>query len=431
MVPQVVSIPLSKIRPNPDNPRKVVRPEAVDACAASMKAVGQKTPIKVRQLKSDEVADSRRPKVNKGASSPLAQTGEFELVGGHIRLEAAKKLGWDTLNGIVLDITAEQSFLEAILDNRDEEMTWLEWYLAIEAFMAHNPGMKQNEVAEILEETPTSINRVVKLLKALNKAAREAILATCKNSSESYVIPEVCARRLGDLDEPAKVEKALRVVIDRKMTEPEVIRFVAWIKKGNYPSEYPMKGSTVSKKVPKFDPNDPNLEWWKSIPDWAMVKRDKQWGYILNGKLDKFGAPYGIYCLLSGMAKYFQRVEKVRNPEAVPDNPYEARLEELLEKGVREALDQTERDQKIWDAKQSRKASKEKTKAAKTGNKPVTEKPDVSVSEPKTGLPPEVSTQGGGPSEPSTEKEMKPLMDLLGNPDLKDNLKKMFGDLFK
>jgi ParB/RepB/Spo0J family partition protein len=414
----IVSIPLSKIRPNLNNPRKVVTPEAVDLCAASMKAVGQKTPIKVRALPD----------------------GNYELIGGHIRLEAAKKLGWEALNGTVLDITAEQAFLEAILDNRDEEMTWLEWYLAIEAFMAQNPGMKQNEVAEILEETPTSINRVVKLLKALNKAAREAILATCKNSSESYVIPEVCARRLGDLDDPARVEKALRVVIDRKMTEPEVVRFVAWIKKGGYPSQYPKKGEQSKSGTTKqrIDPNDPNGELWKPLPTWSSVGIDKESNYDFRGKLDKFGAPYGIYCLLSGMAEYFQRVEKVRNPEVQIPNPYEAKLEELLEKGVREALEANAQKQEEYEAKKSKPF--ERPAAPQGGHKKNARK--LAKGEEQVRDAPALEKREGGPAEPAsgerakrvesvTEGELKTITDLLGNKEVKDNLKNLFGDLFK
>ena len=48
--PTLMQIPITKIRPNPKQPRHVITPEAVDKKVASLKADGQETPIKVRQL---------------------------------------------------------------------------------------------------------------------------------------------------------------------------------------------------------------------------------------------------------------------------------------------------------------------------------------------------------------------------------------------
>jgi hypothetical protein len=154
----------------------------------------------------------------------------------------------------------------------------------------------------------------------------------------------------------------------------------------------------------------------------------------LNGKLDKFGAPYGIYCLLSGMMKYFQRVEKLRNPEAVPDNPYEAKLEELLEKGVREALEAAEREQKEYEAKKSRKGKKPSTAGSRQPiaieNK--TEAAGKSTSAESPTCPSEPEGRSG--MEQPTEKELGALDNMLGEmlgKDPKEGLKKLFGDLFK
>ncbi|HJT23165.1 MAG TPA: ParB N-terminal domain-containing protein, partial [bacterium] len=104
--PAVQAIPINKIKPNPNNPRHVIEPQSVEALTASMRAVGQQTPIKVRPLKAagqkgERENGEKERKDNENAmpqiplNPPLSngEDFEYELIGGHLRLEAAKKLG--------------------------------------------------------------------------------------------------------------------------------------------------------------------------------------------------------------------------------------------------------------------------------------------------------------------------------------------------
>ena len=54
----IQKIPLAQIKPNPENPRRLIRPEMVEGLAASIQAVGLNNPIKVRKLDQPEVATS-------------------------------------------------------------------------------------------------------------------------------------------------------------------------------------------------------------------------------------------------------------------------------------------------------------------------------------------------------------------------------------
>src|SRR5579883_3255899 len=181
----VQSIPLSKIRPNPNNPRRVIHNEAVEALAASFKAVGQETPIKVRPLTPEE---------------RTADPGiEYELVGGHLRLEAAKKLGWESLNALVLDLSPDQAELAAILDNQGEDMHWLDWYIAIERRWKAHPGPSQRKIADELGVSPMTINRALKVTGFLSPSAREAIVTDCYKNPDADPISEGAVRALADL----------------------------------------------------------------------------------------------------------------------------------------------------------------------------------------------------------------------------------------
>ena len=222
----VQTIPISKIKPNEHNPRHVITPEMVDALAASIQAVGLKNPIKVQKISPQSSVDSRQQNPNSQSQY------EYELISGHIRLAAAKKLGWETLPTIVLELTPEQALVEAILDNRGREMTWLDEYLSIEAMQETNPKLTQRDLADQLEMSLGSINRGLKILRALNQASRTLLVQSLNKTG--YQPSENAVFRLTDLIDgstpspqaQALIEKALGAVIAKEMTEPQVAEMV-------------------------------------------------------------------------------------------------------------------------------------------------------------------------------------------------------------
>src|SRR5262249_49695110 len=77
--------------------------EVISELAASMKEVGQNTPVLVRPANGSSDAETSEP--------------SFELVCGEGRLRAAKQLGWTTLWTVVEEMTDEEAGLRGMVDN--------------------------------------------------------------------------------------------------------------------------------------------------------------------------------------------------------------------------------------------------------------------------------------------------------------------------
>ncbi len=266
----VMRIPISQIRENPNNPRKAIKPESVAACAESMKAVGQETPIKVRKVRPQSTdyssQSNQQPEIATSQTEPIGSaprndslTAEasaqsvdsYELVGGHIRLAAAKSLGWDWLNAIVLEMNDDQAEVAALLDNQGEDMTWLDWDFAIEGILQKNPNVIKENLANQLGLDPSEISRAVVITKALNDNARKTLLENFKQSTETYQLPRSAALRLALLnynnpEDLVTIEKSLKVALEGQMTEPQVAQLVRWVQSGQDPASFPLGASNPS-----------------------------------------------------------------------------------------------------------------------------------------------------------------------------------------
>jgi len=106
-------LPVSVLRENPGNPRKI--PEvAVDKVAASIEALGFGAPLVARPIGEDEEGKMH-----------------YEIIAGHTRWRAARKLGMPELPVRVLELDDAKAKLLAIADNRtSEETDWDEDKLA-------------------------------------------------------------------------------------------------------------------------------------------------------------------------------------------------------------------------------------------------------------------------------------------------------------
>ena len=101
---RVVEIPVTAIRPNPDQPRKEFPPESLLELGQSIKDKGLQQPIVVRLVPGH---DPRKP--------------SYELVMGERRLRASQAVGLKTIQAIVRD-TPDQDLLRlAIVENVHRE----------------------------------------------------------------------------------------------------------------------------------------------------------------------------------------------------------------------------------------------------------------------------------------------------------------------
>jgi ParB/RepB/Spo0J family partition protein len=253
---EVQKIPMKLIRPNPNNPRPFIKPEDIKSMSTSLSAIGQQTAVKLRLLTD--------------AEKKADPDHDYELVGGHIRYEGAKALGWKTLDATVQSLTPDQAELAALMDNRNRDMHWIAWYQAIEKRL-QTPGTTQQKVADELEISQSTVNRAVKLMGFLTPDARRAIYQTLINGTNE--VPENPVYLLTGLADAAQVERALLVVLDRQMTEPEVKRLVSWVKKGNSPESFPQKGEGGDKAKEISD--DPQVKLWANLPKAVKVTKTK------------------------------------------------------------------------------------------------------------------------------------------------------------
>jgi ParB-like chromosome segregation protein Spo0J len=220
----------------------------VEAMEASLKAVGLKNPIKVIRIS---------PQKASGISAPTEpQRAIYEIVSGHIRFAGAQKLGWEAIQAYVLDLTPEQALLEAILDNRGQEMTWFDLYESVEALLKVNPKLTKQAVADQLEINPTTVSLATKVMDLLNEGSRRAILQNLQTSADLKGISAISVTRLIDLgDNPALIEKALKVVIAKNLTESQTQELVQWLKNGRNIKDF--KPQTEKKGKNPFDSASP------------------------------------------------------------------------------------------------------------------------------------------------------------------------------
>jgi len=158
----VVSITVSEITIPAYNPRKTLNSDSVAELAESMRERGLLQPIMVRMRTMKDRADSR---------------GSYELVFGQRRLAAAKLLGWETVNALVMrgDLSDEEVQQAAVVENlQREQLPPLEEAEAIAGLL--KGGMPEREVAARIGMRLPTLRARLKLLD-LCPAAREALVA--------------------------------------------------------------------------------------------------------------------------------------------------------------------------------------------------------------------------------------------------------------
>lgn len=79
----VISLPIAKLNPFENHPYKVIDNEEMQCLAESIKSQGVLNPITVR----------------------LIETGEYEIVSGHRRVFACKKLGFEFVPAFVKEMS--------------------------------------------------------------------------------------------------------------------------------------------------------------------------------------------------------------------------------------------------------------------------------------------------------------------------------------
>jgi len=143
---KVVMLPVEKIVPNPAQPRQEFDKREIMSLAQSIRENGVLQPIIVRK------------NYNK----------EYELISGERRLRAAKEADFTEIPAIILDATAKQSAIYAILENiQRKDLTLFEEAYALRSLI-NEWGVTQEEAAQKLGKAQSTIANKLRLLMLSN-----------------------------------------------------------------------------------------------------------------------------------------------------------------------------------------------------------------------------------------------------------------------
>ncbi len=139
---RVVFLPARSIRPNPLQPRKIFRQEALEELAESIRSHGILQPLSVRRV---------------GVS--------YELIAGERRLRAAQMAGLIEIPCIVMTMDEKESGMAALVENlQRQDLDFIEEARGISRLM-DQWSMSQEQAARIIGKSQSSVANKLRLLK--------------------------------------------------------------------------------------------------------------------------------------------------------------------------------------------------------------------------------------------------------------------------
>lgn len=139
----IQELPLEKIAPNPDQPRKHFEQEALDELAASLKTLGLVQPITVQALPS----------------------GTFQIISGERRWRAAQMAGLKTLPAYIRATQPSELLELALIENiQREDLNAIEVALAYQQ-LTEQYGLSQSKVAERVGKKRVTVTNYIRLLQ--------------------------------------------------------------------------------------------------------------------------------------------------------------------------------------------------------------------------------------------------------------------------
>ena len=139
----IQELPLEKIAPNPDQPRKHFEQEALEERAASLKSLGLVQPITVQALPS----------------------GSYQIISGERRWRAAQMAGLKTLPAYIRATQPSELLELALIENiQREDLNAIEVALAYQQ-LTEQYGLSQSKVAERVGKKRVTVTNYIRLLQ--------------------------------------------------------------------------------------------------------------------------------------------------------------------------------------------------------------------------------------------------------------------------
>ena len=139
---RVVFLPIRSIRPNPAQPRRVFREEALKELSESILRHGILQPLSVRRVQ-----------------------GGYELICGERRLRAAQMAGLTDVPCILMQMDDRESGMTAMIENlQRQDLDFVEEAQGISRLMGQF-GMSQEQTARLLGKSQSTIANKLRLLR--------------------------------------------------------------------------------------------------------------------------------------------------------------------------------------------------------------------------------------------------------------------------
>ena len=211
---RVVFLPARAIRPNPAQPRKIFREEALAELAESIRQHGILQPLSVRRV---------------GAG--------YELIAGERRLRAAEIAGLSEIPCIVMTMDDRESGMAAMVENlQRQDLDFVEESQAI-AFLMEKWSLSQEQIAKIMGKSQSAIANKLRILRhssPILQALREGNLterharALLKLPSEEQKLAVIATVRQLDMS-VARTEQYIDSLLDQSekpQRQPNVTAFI-------------------------------------------------------------------------------------------------------------------------------------------------------------------------------------------------------------
>lgn len=210
----LVDLPLSAVRPNPYQPRRVFDEALLDELAKSLESSGLLQPIVVRP----------------------GGNGTYELIAGERRTRAAERLGWSTIGAIVREVDDRTLLTFALVENlQRDELSPIDEALAyqrlVEEFKASHA-----DVAGLVGRSRSAIANALRLLR-LPDGVQDLVHRGALSMGH--------ARALLAVDDQAEVETLAGRAVDEGLSVREV---EALARGGRAPERRPRTGRREARK---------------------------------------------------------------------------------------------------------------------------------------------------------------------------------------
>ncbi len=241
----VLDIPVDHIRPNPHQPRKEFKEEALAELADSIKKHGIIQPITVRYLGQKR----------------------FELISGERRLRASKLAGLEEIPAYIREVNDEQLIAFALIENiQREELNPLEIAFGYKRLM-EECEYTQGEVAERVGKNRTTVTNMMRLLLLpdfIQAALRD------ENISMGH------ARSLINIKDLKDQKRALDSIVKKSLSVRQTEEFVKKLDKKKEQSSSSKKKKEVS--TPFIDEIEKRLR--NNLSTKVNIKQKRKGGEI-------------------------------------------------------------------------------------------------------------------------------------------------------